>query len=393
MLTALRNRVGDALLIALISLLASDMGWLCYDFFYIGAGSLLVGLLVFSSITKRAQIPFSSWLPAAMAAPTPVSALVHSSTLVTAGVYVLFRFASCLGGFWMYMLTIFSFMTLVLAGLTARLDYDLKKVVAYSTLRQLGVMVLSLSVGAKDVCFFHLVTHAFFKALMFLCVGAMIALRGGLQDIRFLGGLWYKMPVTCSWFISCCVALIGLPFTSGYYSKDLIVERCVSSGVGAFGVLLLYFSVFLTSVYSGRLFFILFRNTGFCSTESFNEGDQFLMTSLSLLGVGAVFRGVILQRCLVSFSYFRCVTFVEKLSILVCCLMGLGCGYVFRCARFFVELEGKSSVRKYVVAFEWLLSKLMYLPYLSGNMLRSVVLRTISRFGLDTEKGWIESFL
>jgi NADH-ubiquinone oxidoreductase chain 5 len=138
-------------------------------------------------MTKSAQIPFSAWLPAAIAAPTPVSTLVHSSTLVTAGVYVLYRFSGLISLELIVVLIFFSIITLIIAGLRAILEVDIKKVIALSTLRQLGVMILAISLGIKIIALFHLVVHAFFKALIFMCVGAVIFYRGGVQDGRLLG--------------------------------------------------------------------------------------------------------------------------------------------------------------------------------------------------------------
>lgn len=185
---------------------------------------MVAGFIIVGRITKRAQIPFSAWLPAAMAAPTPVSALVHSSTLVTAGIYVLVRFRSRIWGRWGLFLLVMAVLTLVMAGLRASFEADLKKVIALSTLSQLGIMMLIISVGAISLCVFHLVTHALFKALMFLCAGAIIHLRGGIQDARCFTGLWYKLPVTNAWLVVSCFSLIGVPFMAGFYSKDLILE-------------------------------------------------------------------------------------------------------------------------------------------------------------------------
>lgn len=158
----------------------------------------MVGLVVVGSMTKRAQVPFSAWLPAAMAAPTPVSALVHSSTLVTAGVYVLIRFSGCFLGCWGYFLGLVSLLTLVMAGLSARFECDIKKVIALSTLRQLGMMIVVISAGGVQLCVFHLVTHALFKALMFLCAGAIIHLSCGVQDMRMFRGLGHNLPIVNS---------------------------------------------------------------------------------------------------------------------------------------------------------------------------------------------------
>lgn len=143
------------------------------------------------AMTKRAQIPFSAWLPAAIAAPTPVSSLVHSSTLVTAGVYLLIRFYASLRMFYYFCFFVFfsGVITCFMASLAAIYEYDLKKIIALSTLRQLGVMIIALGLGFPMLAFFHLVTHALFKALLFICAGTIIHSRYNNQDIRFIGDL------------------------------------------------------------------------------------------------------------------------------------------------------------------------------------------------------------
>ena len=138
-------------------------------------------------MTRSAQIPFSSWLPAAIAAPTPVSALIHSSTLVTAGVYLLNRFSSSFG-FWLNIfLLLISGLTIFMAGLRANFEYDLRKIIALSTLRQLGLMIITISIGVSGMASFHLLTHALFKALLFMFAGGVIHSMGNSQDIRFIG--------------------------------------------------------------------------------------------------------------------------------------------------------------------------------------------------------------
>lgn len=186
---------------------------------------LLKLLLIISAITKRAQIPFSAWLPAAMAAPTPVSALVHSSTLVTAGVYLIIRFRAALeGSVAQRVLLIISCLTIFIAGLGANFEYDLKKIIALSTLSQLGVILRILSLGYRDLAFFHLLSHALFKALLFMCAGVVIHRVGGYQDIRFIGNLIKFMPLTISFMTISNLALCGFPFLAGFYSKDIILE-------------------------------------------------------------------------------------------------------------------------------------------------------------------------
>ena len=158
---------------------------------------LLLRMVRLAAITKRAQIPFSAWLPAAIAAPTPVRALVHSSTLVTAGVYLLIRFGDILKGrIIILVLTYLGIFTTLMARTRALFETDLKKIVALSTLRQLGIIVITLALGFIELAFIHLLTHAVFKALLFICRGKIIHRVGRNQDMRLLGGLFFNLPIT-----------------------------------------------------------------------------------------------------------------------------------------------------------------------------------------------------
>ncbi|KAF8480535.1 NADH dehydrogenase subunit 5, partial [Russula emetica] len=215
---------------------------------------LIGGLVILAAITKRAQIPFSSWLPAAIAAPTPVSALVHSSTLVTAGVYLLIRFNvlladTVLGQF----LLLISGLTIFISGLGANFEFDLKKIIALSTLSQLGLIISILSIGFPILAFFHLLTHALFKALLFICAGAIIHNIINSQDIRSIGGLCLNIPLTTSCFNIANLALCGIPFLAGFYSKDIILELVILSNVNIITFFFFFFSTGLTVCYSFRL--------------------------------------------------------------------------------------------------------------------------------------------
>ncbi|MEW8078579.1 MAG: proton-conducting transporter membrane subunit [Candidatus Thiodiazotropha endolucinida] len=200
LVTALINRVGDVLMLARISLLRESGYWELWGLsLEEGVVGLVLVMVAVLSITKRAQIPFSYWLPAAIIAPTPVSALVHSSTLVTAGVYLMVRLLIGVGelqvgGFVRSLLLVVSLLTNVMAGISACFEVDLKKIVALSTLRQLGIIVMALAMGYYSLAFFHLITHALFKSLMFIRVGRVIHLFGDSQDLRDVGGLWERMP-------------------------------------------------------------------------------------------------------------------------------------------------------------------------------------------------------
>jgi NADH-ubiquinone oxidoreductase chain 5 len=170
-------------------------------------------------------MPFSAWLPAAIAAPTPVRALVHSSTLVTAGVYLLIRFSALIEDRGLRkILLIISIITIIMAGSGAIFERDIKKVVALSTLSQLGVIIIILSIGIKELAFFHLITHAMFKSTLFICAGFIIHSVGGSQDRRVIRGFRLRRPVLGVVLRSTNLALCGFPFLAGFYSKDSSLE-------------------------------------------------------------------------------------------------------------------------------------------------------------------------
>lgn len=209
---------------------------------------------MFAAITKRAQVPFSSWLPAAMAAPTPVSALVHSSTLVTAGVFLLFRFYPFLRGYRIFckVLLYFATLTSLMAGLRALVECDMKKIIALSTLSQLGVIMVALGLGSAFYAYYHLITHALFKALLFICAGTLIHLHSHSQDLRFMGNLVYQCPFIRSAIMVANIALCGGPFLAGFYSKDLILEMFIFSPNSILIIFLFYFATGLTVAYTVR---------------------------------------------------------------------------------------------------------------------------------------------
>jgi len=236
-LTGLTNRIGDVFLLAFFGIVSyharATLSW-------------VVWLLILASFTKSAQVPFSSWLPAAMLAPTPVSALVHSSTLVTAGVYLLYRFS-------LPQLDIYiniGILTTLLAGLAALLESDIKKIIALSTLSQLGLIVTSLGFGERALSFAHLNAHASFKALLFLSVGTVIHSTYSRQESRALGGLVYSCPMLIIPTTLACASICGFIFLSGSVTKEAILEARLNRGFGLFVVVLFYLGIALTLAYS-----------------------------------------------------------------------------------------------------------------------------------------------
>ena len=253
--TMLSNRVGDALIIvrlcyciALPSLNLPHLNFIFNEHYFI-----ILFILIIASITKRAQIPFRAWLPAAIAAPTPVSSLVHSSTLVTAGVYLIFR----LEGLLIFInlrniLLIIGSLTMLIARLRAFFEIDIKKIVALSTLRQLGVIISAIGAGFRVLGFFHLLAHAFFKALLFIRTGNLIHGSESYQDARVIGGGFEVMPFTNRIIITASLRLCGLPFISAFYSKEIIIERLLINNVSLYSYILLILGIFITVFYRVR---------------------------------------------------------------------------------------------------------------------------------------------
>ena len=333
-ITFLRNRVGDALFIVAIGVSRFLGSWHFLDLGEVRLRLLIIGLVVLGRITKRAQIPFSAWLPAAITAPTPVSALVHSSTLVTAGVYVIFRFSERIRRSWSFFLLCISRITLLIAGLGAGFEVDLKKVIALSTLRQLGMMMLILSVGGYFICVFHLVVHAMFKALMFMCAGFFIYTSGGIQDSRYLRSLWIKYPFVSSWMGVSCLSLIGLPFMGGFYSKDLILEMCVTWGIGWFGILMIIGPTFCTAFYRVRLLSRLFNRVDVSPCCFFPARNWKIFFCTTVLGLGGIFGGVVLQLIVPFFNRFTYIRFWIKILTPVSVFIGAIIRFIVNSRRF-----------------------------------------------------------
>lgn len=229
-----------------------------------------------------------------MAAPTPVSSLVHSSTLVTAGVYLLIRFFNKLNFNNNYFLFL-RLITILISSFCARYEFDLKKIIALSTLRQLGLIITSLFIGLVDLSLFHLITHAIFKSLLFLCAGIFIYNINDNQDIRYLGSICYSIPFTTSCFNIANIALCGIPFLSGFYSKDLIVESGINITSGYFFFTIIYFCLGLTAFYSIRLFYysIIFNYKINC-INIINDNFSFMKLRIYILRIISIVFGCLI---------------------------------------------------------------------------------------------------
>ncbi|MDA7588180.1 NADH-quinone oxidoreductase subunit L [Candidatus Pelagibacter sp.] len=294
--------------------------------FEVKAIDLICLLLFIGAMGKSAQILLHTWLPDAMEGPTPVSALIHAATMVTAGVFLVVRCSPIYeySPLILNLITIVGMTTAFFAATVALVQTDIKKIIAYSTCSQLGYMFFAAGVGAYNVAMFHLFTHAFFKALLFLGSGSVIHAFKDEQDINNMGGVWKKLPYTYVLMIIGTLALTGFPFLSGFYSKDAIIEFAYlkgnTSGYYAAGIGI--FTAFLTSIYSWRLIFKTFHgkyNNKFVKIEETHESPLVMLIPLVLLSIGAIFAGFLFKDLFVGHGgenlfWAGSIKFLEPLS-------------------------------------------------------------------------------
>ena len=255
-------------------------------------------LLFIGAMGKSAQLGLHTWLPDAMEGPTPVSALIHAATMVTAGVFLVCRLSPVIeyAPFALDVITIVGALTAIFAATIGMTQFDIKRVIAYSTCSQLGYMFFAAGVSAYPAAMFHLTTHAFFKALLFLGAGSVIHALSDEQDLRNMGGIWRKIPITYSLMWIGSLALAGFPFFAGYYSKDMILEAAWASNsfTGQMAFWLGCAAALLTAFYSWRLLIMAFHGKPRCSAEVFehvHESPPIMILPLIPLAFGAIFAG------------------------------------------------------------------------------------------------------
>lgn len=385
-LTVLRNRVGDVCVLLSIAWfrLVGDFNFTIWnqveDF---NSNFYLPLLVILAALTKRAQIPFSAWLPAAMAAPTPVSALVHSSTLVTAGVYLLIRFSYLLEFNWSPTLLFISTLTIFISGIVAVFEFDLKKIIALSTLRQLGIMIFSISLGLYRVAFFHLASHALFKALLFLCAGILIHGVGGSQDIRIYGGLSLNYPIVGVCLNLANLSLCGIPFLSGFYSKDLIVELACQTSWNIFIIFIIFISLGLTVIYSARLAFIRFVNyRGSYSFHTLCDEDHTLVLPVIFLTFMSLLSGPTLRWILIPFPRLILLPLILKIGALTIITGSIFCTLRMCSFNFYLKNSFNSPL--------YFLGRIWFLPNLRGHLSAIFPLIKGENSIKILDQGWLE---
>ena len=386
-LTALSNRLGDVGLLISIRLIVNFGSW---NYIYMNStnitfSKIFLFILIISACTKSAQIPFSSWLPAAIAAPTPVSALVHSSTLVTAGVYLLIRINIIIVEINLTkILLIVGIITIIIAGFRAIKEIDIKKIIALSTLSQLGIIIIILGIGNPILSFFHLISHAFFKAILFICAGIIIHNMKDYQDIRKIGISYQNINFSISIIMIANISLCGLPFIRGFYSKDLIIEILIIKGRNILIFMLIIIGTILTVLYSCRLNTLVSIN--YIKMESYyfiSENYFYMLLGITLLLPLSIIGGIIIRWNLISSSKIIFLPFWIKTFIFLLIIFSI---YVYLFIIEFIKIS-KSNI------IMWFFRTMWFLPVSINYSLNNYFLSKSIFMSKIIENSWSENII